>query len=217
LFIHGDHLELHGFRGVGSLSGNVRFDAVAKRMHITPKAGVAGQPAPKKVEYGYEIKADTLTLTDGEGFSVSLQKRRVVPNPLAHAKVEFVEASGINAAGDLLVTQYTVLRAGSVKATYFQPENRALKTKRATILLVQEAGWKKTTVDEARALIRKSTPVAVTYWDDDRPSPHQLHHLWKDMGSPRPDSDAVWRTLSRTLRPGTLVFVLSERENVAAL
>jgi hypothetical protein len=70
------------------------------------------------------------------------------------------------------------------------------------------------TVDEARGLIRESTPVVVTYRKDDPPPP-QLHELWKEMGSPRPDSEAVSQTLSRIVRPGTLIFILSSRENVA--
>jgi len=56
--------------------------------------------------------------------------------------------------------------------------------------------------------------VVVTYRHDDRPSPLQLYELWKDMGSPVPDSAAVSQTFARLLRPGTLVFILSARENV---
>jgi hypothetical protein len=34
------------------------------------------------------------------------------------------------------------------------------------------------------------------------------------MGAPAPDSDAVVQTFARLLKPGTLIFVLSARENV---
>jgi hypothetical protein len=214
LFIQGDHVELEGFRNVGSFSGTVRLDSSAKRLHITPKAETSGPPAPKTIDYAYEIKADTITLTDGDKVSISLRRRGVVKNPLANVTVELVEATGISAAGDLLVTEFTVLRAGRIGAPYFQPENRSLKTKKAIVLMMQEAGWKRMTVDEARGLVRKSTPVVVTYSHDDRPSPNQFHQLWKDMGAPRPDSDAVWQTLLRILRPGSLVFILSASENV---
>ena len=214
LFIKGNHIELHGFRSVGNLTGTVRLDAGAKRMRITPTAPAGGQPAPKAIEYAYEIMGDRLTLTDGDKVPVVLQKHRVAENPLANARVELVTATGINDAGDLLVTEFTVLRAGRVGATYFQPENRSLKTKQATVFLVQEAGVKKVTIDEARRLIRESTPVVVSYRQDDRPSPHQFHELWKDMGPPPPDSEAARQIYSRILRPGTLVFVLSARENV---
>ena len=213
LFVKGDHVELHGFRSVGNLTGTVRLDAVAKRMRITPTAPPGSQPAPKAIEYAYEIKGDKLTLTDGDNVPVLLQKHRVAENPLANARVELVTATGINDAGDLLVTEFTVLRAGRVGATYFQPENRSLKTKQATVFLVQETGVKKVTVDEARRLIREATPVAVSYRQDDRPSPHQFHELWKDMGPPPPDGEVVRPIYSRILRPGTLVFVLSAREN----
>jgi hypothetical protein len=75
---------------------------------------------------------------------------------------------------------------------------------------------KKVTIDEARKLIRKSTPVAVTYRHDDRPPApiREDSELCKEMGSPLPDSKAVRQTLARILGPGTLVFILSARENV---
>jgi hypothetical protein len=83
----------------------------------------------------------------------------------------------------------------------------------ATVLLVQETGWKKVTVDEARRLIREATPVVVAYQDDERPAVSQPDTLRKGMGPARPDSEAVARTFARVLRPGTLVFILSRREN----
>lgn len=134
--------------------------------------------------------------------------------PLANAQVEFVTATGINEAGDLLVTEYAQLRVGQVGPTYYQPEPRTRKTKQATAFLVQENTLKKVGLDEARGLIRGPTPVVIAYRPDDRPEPQQLYQLWKEIGSPAPDSEAVAQTLSKLLRPGSLVFVLSARENV---
>jgi hypothetical protein len=214
LLIRGDHVELCGFRDASRLAGTVRFDQNAKQMHITPAPEAGRVPAAKTIVYTYEIKGDVLTLIDHEKVSTSLQRRRVVQNPLGNAKLELVTATGIDAAGDVLVTEFTVLRAGRIGATYFQPERRVLSTKHATVLLVQESGLKKVAIEDARGLIRQSTPVAVAYRDDVRPSRHQVHELWQEMGSPTPDSDAVLQTLTRILRPGTLVFVLSARANV---
>jgi hypothetical protein len=182
-------------------------------MQVMPRAE-DGQPAPKTINYAYEIKGDKLTLIDSDKFSISLHRHGVAQRPLANAQTELVAATGINDAGDLLVTEFTVLRAGRVGATYLQPVNRSLTTKQAIVLVVQENGWKRIAVDEARRLIHEPTPVVVAYRHDDRPSLHQFHRLWKEMGAPAPDSEAVWRTFSRILRPGTLVFILSARENV---
>jgi hypothetical protein len=82
------------------------------------------------------------------------------------------------------------------------------------VFLVQETGLKKIAMAEARGLIRNTTLVAVSYRQDDQPLPPQFHELWKDMGPLPPDSDAVQQTFTRMLRPGTLVFVLSARENL---
>ncbi len=214
LVVQGDRVELHGFRNVGRLTGTIRLDPSVKRARITPAAAAGGPPAPQPIDYTYDIQGDRLTLTDRDKVAVRLQRQRVAHNPLANAQVQLVAASGINDAGDLLVTEFIVLRAGQGGATFLQPEERRLKTGQAAVLLVQETGLKKITVPEARGLIRKPTPVVVAYRPDERPSPHQFHELWKDVGPPRPDGEAVGQTFARMLRPGTLVFVLSVRENV---
>ena len=214
LFIKGADVEMYGFRNVSRLTGTVRFDVNTKQMQITPAAEAGGQPAPKTIDYACEIKGDELTLIDEDKFPISLLKLRVVESPLANTDAEIVEAVGINDAGDLLVTTFNVVRAGRAGTEYFQLQDQKLNAKQATILVVQETRLKQVTVDEARALIRESTPVVVTYRHDDRLSLQQSHELWKEMGSPMPDSDAVQRTFLRILRPGTLVFILSARENV---
>lgn len=214
LFIEGEHVELYGFRNVGRLSGTVRIDTSGKQMQIAPTAENGGHPKPKAINFVYRIERDELTLIDSEKFPISLKRVRVAQDPLGNARVELVEAVAINGAGDLLVTKLTVLRAGRSGAAYHRPENQSLNTKKATVRLVKESGWESVTIDEARELIRKSTPVVIAYRDDDRPERRQFHRLWKETGSPLPDSEAVWRTFSRILRPGTLVFILSARENI---
>jgi hypothetical protein len=181
-------------------------------MHITPLPEAGGK-TPKPVVLTYLVGTTTLTLTGSNGVGVAFRKHPVTKAPLANVRVEFVLATGINGNGDLLVTEYTVLRVGQVGATFFQPEERCLKTKQATVLLVQETGRKKVTVDEARRLIREATPVVVAYRHDERPAVPQPDTLRQGLGPARPGSEAVARTFARALRPGTLVFVLSRREN----
>jgi hypothetical protein len=212
LLIKGDQIEISGFPNLGELRGTVRINAGARRMRITP-AAAGGRPA-KGLEYTYELKGDRLTLTDGGKVSVALQKLQVTQAPLANAQVEFVAAAGINDAGDLLVTRFTALVAGRAGVTYYQPRKESLSTKQATVLLVQETGLKNVTVEQARRLVREAPAVVVTYRQDDRPAPPPAQQLWKDGGSPTPDSEAVRQTFARVLRPETLVFVLSARENV---
>jgi hypothetical protein len=212
MFIKENHVELKGFPNVGKLAGTIRIEVATKRLRITPSTP-AGQPAANEIEFAYEIKGNNLTLSGNGTPSIGFGRRRVVQQPLANAQVELVAATGINDAGDLLVTEITELRAGQGNVTYFQPEERKLSTKLATVFQVQEAGMKKVTVDEARKLIGDATPVAITYRQDDRPMPQQWHELWKNTGTPAPDSEVVRRTFARLLRPGTLLFVLSAREN----
>jgi hypothetical protein len=213
LVIDGEHVEMSGFRDAARVTGTVRFDPGSRQMQITATTGIGGQPAPEVIHYAYELKGPHLTLIDGDKIEVHLQKCSGAEKPLADARVELVEAEGINDAGELLVTEFRVLRSGQTGKNYFEPWRRSLKTQRATVLLMQESGLKSISVDDARGLIRRSMPVVVAYRDDTRPETHQPHELWKDTGSPLPDSGEVGDTFSRLLRPGTLVFVLSASEN----
>lgn len=212
LLVEGDQVELYGFPNVDRLTGRFRLE-FAKQMHITPTVETGGQCTRKAIHYKYEIKGNALTLIDRHGISISLERVRVAQDPLGNAQVELVAAAGINDAQELIVTEFNVLRAERAGTTYFKPERRSLKIKQATILLIQEAGWKQVTIGQAREMIHESMPVAVTYGHHDRPSPHQLHRLWNETGPPLPESEPVWRMFSQILRPGTLVFVLSVREN----
>lgn len=213
MIVEGDRIELTGFRNANTLTGAIRIDAGAREMRITPAAAPGGKSTSKDLLFTYAIKDDELTLVDDDKIAVTLHRQRVVKDPLANAQLEFVAAQSIDAAGDLLVTEFTILAAGERGTTYHAPQARSLKTRQAAVFLVQEADLKKLTLDEARTLLRESTLVAVTYRQDNAPPPHQFRELWQDKGPPSPDSGAVRRTLAKTLRTGTLVFVLSAKEN----
>lgn len=65
--------------------------------------------------------------------------------------------------------------------------------------------------DEARKLIGGSAPVVVAYRHPRHPSGYQAHELWKETGSLEPDS---LQTVSKTIRPGTLLFVILAEEQI---
>ena len=215
LFIQGNRVEARGLPNVGSLSGRIRIDNAAKAVRITPNVE-ANQPAAKPMDFAYRIEDDRLTLTDSEKRAISFGRCRIERDALANVTVEFVASTGIDEAGNLLVTEVTVLRGNGIAQTYFNPHETKLKTKQATVLMVQKAGLKEISLKEARALIQDSTPVAIVYRPGDRPLPQNLFcsELFRDLGPAAPDSDAVIRTVARILRPGALLFVLSSKENV---
>ncbi len=119
------------------------------------------------------------------------------------------ELSGSTKVGDLLVTDFSVHRAGRSSEIALAPVRRPLRTKQAAVFLVQESGLKTVKVDEVRRLIRDPTTVVVAHRSDERPSSLPSSRLWQET-----DSEAVGRTISRVLRPGTLVFVVPERAKV---
>jgi hypothetical protein len=204
LFIQGDHVECSGFPGVATLTGTIQIDTAAKRMQITP-AVEAGRPAADTIVYAYEISSDHLTLTDKDKRSIDFNQVRF--NPLANVKIEFLAAVGMNDAGDVLVTDFEVHRARSGEISPALAR-RPLGTKHAAIFLTQESGLKKADIDRIRRLIRGPTSVVVVYRPDDRSL--SVRARWQET-----DSDAVVRTISRVLRPGTLVFVVPESARVA--
>ncbi|MGA2500686.1 MAG: hypothetical protein ABSH20_23355 [Tepidisphaeraceae bacterium] len=213
LLIKENRVEVRSFPEIPDLSGTIRVDAQAKQMHSTP-AAEPGRPPAEVIVYGYEVTDDRLTLTDKGRRRIDFQRHGVVDAALANVAIELVAAAGINDAGDLRVTKFNWLRAGQVGQTFLEPREEKLKTRQAKILLVEEAGLKEITLDQARRLIHGSTPVAVAWRHEDRPTGDPLYKLWSGAGEPAPDSGAVLRTFARMLRTGTLVFILSARENV---
>ena len=218
LLVEGDHVELDNFHHWRRLQGTVRFDKAGKKMVLTTSGTNADQSTPKVVSFAYDItyniQSVELTLSDDDGHAVSFQRLHTAQLPLADVQVELLEATGITKTGDLLVNAFTQLRAGPNGSVYYRPTKRSLKTSKATVRLLEESGWKDMSIAEAGRRIRKPMPVVIAYKDDDVPAPNRDNALWTETGSPQPDSEAVWHTLASTLRAGTLVFVLSSRENV---
>ena len=158
--------------------------------------------------YSYEIKGDHLTLTGSDKQGISLYRMRF--GPLGDVKTMFLAAVGVNEAGDLLVAAFVARRAS--RSGPITPDGTSpLKLKHAVVFLTQDRGVKTASLDDVRRLIREPTPVVVVFRPDDHPSPVTSYRRWHEA-----DSEAVGRTLSRFVRPGTLVFVLPESENVPA-
>jgi hypothetical protein len=213
MVVRGDRIEAVGFRFANKLAGTVHVNAATGRLRILP-ANAPNKPAAKDIIVAFELKGDELTLIDEDQVSVSLHRVSVARDPLADVRVEFVTATGINEAGDLLVTHISALRTGQAGAAHHRAEPRRLNTQKAMVLLLEEKGSKKITLDEARRRLRESSPVVLAHRPEERrplPSPGGL---WDDVGPVMPDSEAAGRMFARLLRPGTLVFVLPAPGNV---
>jgi hypothetical protein len=214
LMIKGNRVEMLSMPGLARLGGTFTIDPVAKTISISRATEKETPPAEATI-YRYRIKGDKLTLTDSGKQSVEFSRHGAADVPLADAAVEFAVATGINDSGDVLVTKVSALRANRDRATFFESSEQKLKTQQAAVFVADESGLKKTTIDDARRLIREPTPVVVAYRNEKHGETQTdgLYRLWKDDGSANAASDAVLRTMSRALRPGTLVFVLSAQEN----
>ncbi len=213
MLVRQDHIEVVGFPNGVSLVGTFRIDNDKKMLHLLgAKAGATEKP--QEIDYTFQLKGETLTLTDSENRAVTLDRQPMSQKPPANLAIELVAAVEMNEAGHLVITEYTKLRAGSIAATYYQPATRTLKTKEATVMLVDESGCKKIPAADARKHIKRSTTVAIAYRPASPPHANQLHALWTEIGSAAGDDEAAMQTLARALRPGTLVFVLSAPENV---
>ncbi|HJT33047.1 MAG TPA: hypothetical protein VJ783_13480 [Pirellulales bacterium] len=215
LFIEGDIVRMRGFPHVGRIDGTIRIDERTNTIAITPQAKAADQPAAKALEYTYDLMGDKLALTGAGQATLSMERRRISRDPLPRIKLDFVTVTGIDDAGDLLLAESSELEAAEpTTAAYFSPHESKLTTKDATAFLVQQEGLKKVSLTEARALLRRPRLVAIAYRQDlPRPPDPWGSELLKDIGPVQPDSDAGLKTLARLLRPGLLVFVLSEFQN----
>ena len=208
--INGDRVECRGLPfesdGSGTISVSKKGEDKSLQFSYTVKAD--GQVQKKTVDVPYTVKGDALTLTFRENGECRLLRVTVQQQPLANASVECVLATGINDSDDLLITRYSVLNAAKIEAKYYEPHNQAIPTKDAAIFHVQEGELKKVTVDQARRLLNKQTPVVLTYREDQKAQPSEI---WQDTGSAPPDSEPVCKTFAQTLKTETLVFVFSSK------
>jgi hypothetical protein len=214
LTIKGNRVEMLSMPGLGQLRGTFAIDPAALAISISPASEKETRPADSTT-YHYQITGDKLTLTDSNKQSVEFTRQGAASVPLADAAVEFAVATGINDAGDLLVTKVTALRAIRDGATFFESSEQKLKTKQAAVFVADESGLKKISTDDARRLIRGPTPIVVAYRNEQHADARgdALYRLWTANGSADADSNSVMRSMSRVLRPGALVFVLSAKEN----
>ena len=212
MLIRGEKIELSGFRDADRSWGLVRVDRAAKTIKVM-LAKTASSPS-KVLQYGYVMTPERLTMVDGDNVAIELRKRTLESNPAANVGVEFVTADRINDQGQLLITQFSALKVGRTNAVYYEAETRAIKTKDATIFVVEDLGAKKIALDVARKLLRPANPVAVAYRREVDPTAQRSDEFQTRLGSPQPDSEAALNTLARTLRPGTLVFVFPAQSAV---
>lgn len=203
MLIRGDKIELSGFRAADRLCGLVKIDPATKTIKVTS--------AKKVIEYKYEATPKSLTLTDSDNVSVRLQKRELDLNPLADVRMELVTADGINDDGHLQIIEYSALKFRRTDAIYYEPMTRALRTTEANIFLCEANGLKKITIDQARRQHHPESPVAIAYRNDLDSASIESREFQIRLGSPQPDSEAALKTLGRTLRVGTLVFVFPVR------
>jgi hypothetical protein len=204
LLIQGNKVKLSGFPTIPSLTGTIGIEVDAKRIRITPTPDRPGQLVAKPIDCPYVLKGDELTLTWGDKQLIGLRREGHVRVPLADTQVQFVVANGINDSGDLEVTTFPLGKRAGME--FFEPQSLIFRTKQSVVLLLQESGWKKTTIDEARGLIRNATPVVLAFRGVE-PSG------WRSGAWPPPDDEAVLRTFARLLRPGTLLFILPASQN----
>jgi hypothetical protein len=214
MFIKQDHVEVAGFPGILKLHGSLQVDRAAKQLHIWPAAEPGEKSPPKTIDFSFELNGDSLTLHVGDNPAITFLRQQMSQTAAVNIAVELIVADELKESGDLVVKEYVKLRVGSIGATYFEPAPRTLKTKRATILIVGDSECKKVSLCEARSRFKRSNPVAVGNRLDNRPQPNQLYQLWSESGAPSPDDEAAYQTLAKTLRPGTLIFVLDAAENV---
>jgi hypothetical protein len=154
-----------------------------------------------------------LTLTEPDGLAISLTRESTATNPLANTTVELVVAHGIDAAGDLNVTDQVVVRSGPEGETRYAPRLRRIKLQSAAIFLIEEQGWKKLARTEMKQRLKDSFPVALAYRPASAGPGSGPRELWKEFGPASSESEPALNTMAMALRPGTILFVVSAEEN----
>jgi len=214
VFIDGDQIEISHLRSFGRASGTVQIDETAKRFVVTAKETSKDEP-PKTVEYTYRQDRGQLQLTDADGITATLSRDVSAVNPLMQISVELVSIISINEARELTVEEFRTKGIIGTESVLYHPRQRVLPTKDATVLLVSEGEASEISIEDARKRIIPPAVIALIYRPEGlHPDTKTEDALTKYLMSPPPDSNAVRRTLTRSLSPGTLVFILPKSASV---
>ena len=210
LAIHGNRAVWWGLPQTSDDRGSIGFseEAKGKTLRLIPGDKPDGQARKDVVSFSYALKGDELTLAVGEAHECSLARKAVPAPPLANVAVEFVTAEGLSESGDLRVTRFRSRHVASLRAEYFEPQPLIHSTKDASIYRVEKQQLKKTTVDQARQILKQPMPVVVTHRQKSELPPRRPEEQGQDQATAPPDSEPVLAMLKSLLGEGTLVFVL---------
>lgn len=207
LLIVGHRIELKGFPKVSDVRGTIAEDSSNGRLTVTTATGNESH------SFSYKLAGNTLTLSEDNGIAVSLERYGVPHTAPVNLKADLVPAT-IDDAGNLVVTEFTELHARSSEARLFRPHSRTIKTADATVMRVDQDRLSTITVNEARQAIPEGAPVVVIFRPVANVSTPYDPSLLESSGLPAPTGASAMQTLARILRPGTLVFVVPNEEQL---
>jgi hypothetical protein len=208
--IRDNHIAWTGFPEIGDLEGIFQIDKRAGRMTITPAAEGGGAPPPS-IEYPFALDGDRLTIGDGRR-AVQLHRHRTIAAPLVAIDAELVFVDGIDDRGALVVKESTRLRGRSC-SIHHEPRERTVTLAGAAILRIEDDDARQIGLDKARQLLTGLTAAVIVYRQPESPPIDSWRTLWKSVPPERVDGNAARQTYLRTLRPGTLVFVVAAEES----
>ncbi len=210
LAIHGNRVEWWGLPQTGDGSGTIRLsrDDKGKTLRLTTAVKPGDASQGEVTQFSYAVKADSLKLAVGEDRECSLSRIAVSSAPRASVAVEFVITEGINDSGNLQILRTRSRHVASLNAEYFEPERLNYSIKDASIFRLEKQELKKLTVDQARPLLQKPTPVVLSFRHIRELPPQRPEELARHLGPAQPDSEPGLGMLKSLLADGTLVFVL---------
>lgn len=206
LAVHGNRAQWWGLPQTGDDHGTISLskDAKGKTLRLTSAAKPDDAAQGDVASFSYLVNGTKLTLAVGEGRECSLARIAVASPPLANVAVEFVTAEQIDKSGNLRITRLQSRRVASLKVEYFEPQSLNYSTKDASVFRIEKRELKQITIDQARQLLNKPTPIVLTFRNDTSP-PDQPG---QDPIAAQPDSEPSHAMLKSLLGDGTLVFVL---------
>jgi hypothetical protein len=207
LLVVGDRIKFKGFPKVSEIEGTLSIDPSIARLTVTP--ATTDEPH----SFSCKLAGNTLTLSDDKGPAVSLEHYGVLHTAPVNLKADLVPAT-IDDAGNLVITEFVELCARTSTVPLSKSYSRTIKTDDATVMRVDQDGLSTITVNEARQAIPESAPVVVIFRPMANVSTPYDPSLLETSGMPSPTGAPAMQTLARTLRPGTLVFVVPNEERL---
>lgn len=212
LAFEGTVVDLENFPGMQSLNGSFVFNRDRQTVALSARGSAESEPPEHIITLQYLPDRDVLSLAGAAGRSLVLHRETATGAVPGNLQLELLEATGINERGDLQVNDVARVSHRVFQKAHYRRLPRVVALAEATIVRVNGSDVSEVGIETARQQLVQPQPVALMF---------RVEGELREPAAPGQTAaqlpsvdEAVRSMLSRSLAPGTLVFLLPPQARI---